>query len=364
MSPLIRFCIAVCICFFALGQTWATPRTVGYFCANCLDFDSAQQQAMQYAAPLECNTDDGFIDPDLELICGSEDRRVILGNHLTGQVFAFVVSRGNELPWPTTADAVSLNATETQVYETILNLRVDWENALEGGMTMPPEQSPQNGDDSCPSGTALDFLTRQGGQEQIENMITGVVSSNIDAYRDQQPWYSNFGVGVTIRGTGGRLRFPDGVDEGQSRYFVEFPISEVETPPFPDVLVYNLELQGVGGSGIAILDIEFVPESSRAAGSRLSQLFSANVEITNDCVLEKLGRLDDIGGNELRLGQGSGGGGALDPNNTFAPGGSSGGSSGGGASQSCVFDFFANGRYQYSFRAPCNSVRPNEEVDG
>lgn len=139
MSPFIRFCFAICFCSFALGQAWAAPKTVGYFCANCVDFRSAQQQAMQYAAPLECNSDEVFLDPNTELVCSSEDRRVVLGNHLTGQVFAFLVSRGNKFPWPTTADEVSLNSTETAVYQGILELRVDWENALKGGMTIQPE---------------------------------------------------------------------------------------------------------------------------------------------------------------------------------------------------------------------------------
>ncbi len=156
MSQLIRFCLAISIWFLALGQASAAPQTVGYFCANCVDFDSAQQQAIQYAAPLECNSDEVLIDPDSDLECSSEDRRLVLGNHLTGQVFAFLVSRGNEFPWPTTADAVSLNSTEIAVYEGILDLRVDWENALEGGMTIQPEQGVQDEGEICPFGTAID----------------------------------------------------------------------------------------------------------------------------------------------------------------------------------------------------------------
>ena len=358
MSPLIRFCIAICICSFASGQASAAPQTAGYFCANCVDFDSAQQQAIQYAAPLECNSDEVLIDPDSDLECSSEDRRVVLGNHLTGQVFAFLVSRGNEFPWPTTADAVSLNSTEIAVYEGILDLRVDWENALEGGMTIQPEQGVQDEGEICPAGTAIDYLTRPGGQAQLKDMITADVTANIEDYQDQSPWYSSgFGVGLTVLGTGGNLQFPEGGDEGESIYSIEFPISEIDDPPFLDVLVYQLELVGTGESGQAVLEIDFLQNASRAAGARLDELFAGNVEITDDCVLDKLGRLDDIGNSEISLG-----GSPLDSNNTFGTGGSSGGASGGSTSKMCIFDFFVNGVYQYSFRAPCDSAKDKEEI--
>lgn len=358
MSPLIRSCIAICICFFAWGQAGAASQTVGYFCANCVDFDSAQQQAVQYAAPLECNSDEVLIDPYSDLECSSEDRRVVLGNHLTGQVFAFLVTRGNEFPWPTTANAVSLNSTETTLYQGILDLRIDWENALRGGMTIQPEQGVQDEGEICPFGTAIDYLTRPGGQAQLKDMITADVTANIEDYQDHNPWYtSGFGVGLTVLGTGGNLQFPDGGDEGESIYSIVFPVSEVDDPPFNDVLVYDLQLNGVASDGQALLDIDFLPDSSRAAGARMDELFSGNVEVTNECVLERIGRLDDVGNNRFQAG-----GSALDPNNTFGTGGSSGGASGGSTSKMCIFDFFVHGVYQYSFRAPCDSVKDKEEI--
>jgi len=361
MSPFFRLLISICICCFASANAWAGPRTVGYFCANCLDFDSARQQAMQYAAPLQCNSEQVFIDPNTELACSAEDRRVILGNHLTGQVFSFLVSRGNKFPWLTTANAVALNATETEVYQTILDLRVDWENALKEGMTIEPEleQGLQTEGGSCPSGTALDFVTEIGGQSTIKNLITGVISSNLDDYRDKRPWYkSGFGVGLTILGTGGHLQFPEGIDEGKSRYIVEFPISEADRPPFSDILVYNLELIGNTSGGEAVLTIDFLPAASRVAGFRMDELFSGNVEITDECVLEKLGRMDDIGGNrQIRLG-----GTPLDPNNTFGTGGSSGATPGGGnTTKMCIFEFWVDGDLKNKWTAPCESADGDKE---
>ncbi len=189
-------------------------------------------------------------------------------------------------------------------------------------------------------------------------MITADVTENLEDYQDQSPWYtSGFGVGLTVLGTGGNLQFPEGGDEGESIYSIEFPISEIDDPPFLDILVYQLELNGVASDGQAILDIDFLQNASRAAGERLDELFAGNVEITDDCVLEKLGRLDDIGNSEIRLG-----GSALDSNNTFGTGGSSGGASGGGTSTMCIFDFFVNGEYQDSFRAPCDSAEDKEEI--
>lgn len=188
-------------------------------------------------------------------------------------------------------------------------------------------------------------------------MITLDVTNNIQKYQDKNPWYkSGFGTGLTILGTGGNLQFPDGSDEGESVYSVVFPNSEADDPLFRDVLVYELELRGTAADGQALLEIDFIQGASRAAGERLDELFSGNVEITNGCVLDKLGRLDDTGNSEIRLG-----GAALDPNNTFGTGGSSGGASDGSTTKMCIFDFYVNGVYQFSFRAPCDSADGDKE---
>lgn len=326
----------------AFGPVSATMQSKGYFCSNCVDVESARQQAMQYAAPLQCNSWEALNDPNVQLTCSSPDRKVILGNHITGQVYAFVVSRGSSMPWETTADPINLEANQQVVYETILALRVDWEAAVAGGMTMVPEASVDSEGSSCPKNTAFDFATKPGGQAFIKDQITHDVSNNIDDYRNQRPWYRNgFGVGVTIFGTGGSLQFPEGGEPGASNYLVNF--SRSESPgTINDVLVYELQLIGVNSvDGKAVLIIDFISEASRVGGSRFDELMTGNIKITNQCLLDKMEALDDSGVGQFQVG-----GAVLDPNSSFgaAPGGSTNGR--------CekIVEFWQDGRRIYVFR--------------
>jgi hypothetical protein len=333
----------------------AYQETSGFFCSNCLDVESARQQALQYAPSLDCNSREVLQNPAVPLTCSSVERRVVLGNHVTGAIFAFVVSRGDEAPWAAVARSVVLDSTEAEVYSTIVALRSDWDKALERGAVIDPEQGIHNERRSCPSGTALDHVLDPAGQAAIEEMITADVAENLEDYMDASPWYrSGFGVGVTVLGTGGSLQFPDDGNQGHSIYSVTFPQSEVATPNFDDVLVYELELLGVD-RGQPLLTIDFVEGASRVAGARLDLLKSADVEISNECVLEKLGRLDDTGGREIRQN-----GVAIDPEATFGAGASVSGAPGG--VRMCVYDFYVNGRYQFSFAAPCDAIKDKEEI--
>lgn len=345
---------------FAPGGSAAT---VGYFCANCVDAESARQQALQYAAPLICNSDDVFFDPSTPLVCRSDDRRVVLGNHLTGQVFAFDVTRGDTMPWAASAIVSPLDSAGQYAYGQVIGLRNDWDRFMSAGIVMSAAAAPTSTKSTCPTGTALDFALNPMGQFSMEEMITAEVSQNIDAYREQSPWYrSGFGVGVTVFGTGASLQFPDD-ETGIPVFSVEFPISEISNPNFQDMLVYELELRGVASSGQPILEISLVPGASRIIGARMDLVLAGEVDITDECVLDKLGSLDDGGSDSFRLG-----GLTVDPALSFGFGGGSGGPSGGGSGGMCTFDFYTNNRYQFSFRAPCDAVDDgaddDEEEDG
>lgn len=326
----------------AVGSASAATQTKGFFCSNCVDSESARQQAIQYAAPLQCNGTEALNDPNVQLTCSAPDRKIVLGNHLTGEVYAFVVSRGSSMPWETIADPIDLQPNEQVVYESILGLRVDWEAAVIGGMTMVPEASVDSEGSSCPKNTAFDFATKPGGQAFVMDRITDDVSNHIEDYRDQRPWYRNgFGVGVTVFGTGGSLQFPDGDNPAESMYLVNFSRSE-DPGTINDVLVYELRLVGVNPvDGKASLIIDFLPKASRVGGARFDQLMTGNIKITNRCLLDKLEALDDSGVGQFRVG-----GATLDPNSSFgaAPGGSTNGR--------CekIVEFWQDGRRLYVFR--------------
>lgn len=75
-------------------------------------------------------------------------------------------------------------------------------------------------------------------------------------------------------------------------------------------------------------------------------------------MLEKLATPDDSPSGEFQVG-----GIPLNSDGSVGTGGNgSGGPSDGSASNMCVYDFFVNGRYQYSFRAPCDAFETNDEI--
>lgn len=343
------------------NPAWAATETKGFFCSNCVDFESARQQAIEYAAPLSCSGDGLSLDPDSGLECFAPDRRVVLGNHLTGQVFAFIVTRDSDSPWAASADEFMLSPAEHEAYRKTLNFRKDWEALVAQGIELPPQLLIQDEGDDCPQGTALDAYFDNGRQKDIRAQISADVSAQLQEYKDNTPWFRKLSDGLTFgmvhKGVGVRLAVP-GSDNVEWVFAFTFQESEVGNLfNIPDRLVYEVvELAGMDGAGNTILSIDLREDLSRVAGAELDQFLSGKVDITNECVLTKLGHLDDNDSGSFRLG-----GALVDPNASFGTGGSSGGASGGSTTKMCIFDFFVNGRYQHSFTAPCDSADGDKE---
>lgn len=344
------------------GPAWAAPETKSFFCKNCVDFESARQQTLEYAAPVSCTGDPSILDPDSGHDCFAPDRRVVLGNHLTGQVFAFIVSRENDSPWAASADEILLSPAEREAYEETLNFRNLWEALVARGIDLPPQLIIQNGNGECPQETALDAYFDNGTQKDIRAQITADVSAQLREYQNDTPWLRKLADGLTFglvrNGVGVSFTVP-GSDDVQRIFPFPFQESEVgNLYNIPDVLVYEVvEISGMDGRGNATLTIDLREDQSRIAGAELDQFLAGKVDITNECVLEKIGAFDDARGKDFIIG-----GSTVDPTRTFGTGGSSGGASGGSTTKMCVFDFYVNGRYQFSFSAPCDSVGEKEEI--
>ncbi len=118
-----------------------------------------------------------------------------------------------------------------------------------------------------------------------------------------------------------------------------------------DRLVFSVRGIDMEGSGRAILTLE--PGASGIPGIRGDDFFDGR-EVTDPCALDVLALGDDHQGGEFLFRDG---GGLADPDQTFATGGGSGGggggASGGSTSPMCLYDWYSNDVYQFSFRAPC-----------
>lgn len=347
----------------ALGSTLISGvssaiETEGYFCGNCIDTESARQQAFQYAAPLVCNSGEVLIDPSTELVCRAEQRRVVLGNFLTRQLFAFRVSRSNSAPWAAEAIQVSLSPDEVAGYTKIFEFRADWEASVLSSPSLIPEASVNSDPSDCPTGTALEWAVKTGGRSRLKDEATARLSEDTEEHSESSPWYiPSIGVGARHKGVNFDFKWPkeDKSDEPVDEYRFYFaPRNELG---LLDVLVFNILSSQVDKAvGQAITELEFSESKSRAAGHNLEDLLAGDVVITDECALETLDQRESLGGSDLRVG-----GVPLNADGSVA-GGGSGGAGGGTPTRMCVFDFFVNGRYQYSFTAPCDSFKEKEEI--
>lgn len=332
-------------------------ETEGYFCSNCVDAESARQQAIQYAAPLVCNSGEVLIDPTTELVCHAEERRIVLGNFLTRQVFAFRVYRSDLVPWDTHAVPVTLTSDELSGYHLIFEFREDWENAVRAGIDMTGEiGATVNGDGlNCPTGTALDRAVRPGGISQLKDAATARLSTDTEDYSESTPWYiPDIGVGGRYKGVNLDLKWPrDGSSDEEVDEF-RFYFGPCDENGLLDVLVFNiLSSQVDSATKQAITDLEFSVSKSRAAGHNLKDLLEGKAVVTDECALNTLDQREVFGRSDLLVG-----GVPLNADGSVA-GNGSGGPSGG--ARLCIFDFYVNNKYQYSFTAPCDAFEEDKE---
>lgn len=346
------------LAFFSLMQSNVSTavETEGYFCSNCVDSESARQQAIQYAPPLVCNSAEVLSDPSVELVCRSEERRIVLGNYPTRQVFAFRVVRAESMPWETQADQVSLTNDEMSGYTLIFEFREDWEKAVLEGHAMSPEATVQNGSIECSQGTALDWIIKPGGIADLKNMVTLELSDVTGSYTNEIPWYvPGFGVGLNFKNINFNFQWPIGGDAPVDEYVMDWNRAN---NGLLDRIVFDISSGRGSSSGQAVVVLDLNLEKSRAAGFVAADLLSGDAVVDDECVLEKLDQRDVYGGSELRVG-----GAPLNPDGSVGTGGGSGGPSGGTPSRTCIFDFFVNDVYQYSFAAPCGAFE-KEQISG
>lgn len=338
---------------FLLPGISTAIETDAFFCSNCVDSESARQQAMQYAAPLECNSAEVLSDPSVELTCSSKELRIVLGNYLTREIFAFRVFRSSVLPWETQAVPISLSNDERTGYSLVFEFRKDWEDVVLAGLAMSPGASVLGESIECVDGTALDWLIKPGGVAALKNMATLELSDATGAYTNEIPWYlPSLGVGLIYKKINFSFQWPIGGDEPVDEYVIDFNRAN---NGMLDRVVFDIGSGRGSDSGQAIVELSLNRKKSRAAGFTAEDLLSGDAVVKDECALEKLDQRDVYGGSELRVGNEP-----LNPDGSVGSGGSGGGASGGTPTRLCVFDFFVNGRYQYSVTAPCEAFEKEE----
>lgn len=308
----ILFLIAFWSEAFPLGH----DEQVGYFCSSCTDVTSARQRALALAPSPNCDYGN---PPQLPPIsCQTTTRRVILGNHISGQKFAFLVTTDEMLASSVEAD--TLTSTEVELIDTIFDLRadwagIDWNQTVEDGTiragTMgriplytgyAAKQTSRDSD--CPVGTALDHVLNPALQAPLKDAITFEVMNRLSDYQGMNPRVRRLtGVGVTVPSGAGLSLQWENPDDNSFQASYGFPVSEVDSG-LTDVLVYDVELRGEH-NGQPLLHIGFDDQASRAAGTIVRDLLNgaATITVSDECVLEKLEEFNDAeNGSDIRVG--------------------------------------------------------------
>ncbi|MEX2498560.1 MAG: hypothetical protein WD397_06750 [Wenzhouxiangellaceae bacterium] len=370
------------------GPGWAGAKT-GWLCEACTSVEAAREQARQHAPALQCNTTVGdtgqpVLDPDGSFECQAPPaKQVVLANREIHQVYVFEVNwQLNGEIWEVVVTDSSLSAEYLDLAYTALDVTEAWSQAI---IDINDELATEAGINSvnsagkysagtmsdpepldCPQDTLLRTLMDQSKMDSLKRRLRTEIELEIDRI------ISDGGAGVdssSITVSRGGLTFGFNISEsgrpiptGIERMFTQREVNLNEDPPtgpgMPvldyDRLVFSARAVNMGDSSRAILTLE--PGASTILGLVGDDFFDGR-EVTDPCALDALALGDDHGQFRFRDG-----GGIADPEQTFGTGGGSGGASGGDTSRMCLYDFYSNDTYQFSFWAPCGSAGENEEI--
>ncbi|MBB6088225.1 hypothetical protein [Wenzhouxiangella marina] len=282
----------------------ASNDPLGLFCPQCYDLNSARLLAENHAPPGPSGPGCGGLSPDGEDEdthsgerasfggCQTPIRRVFLINQTSGQVFSFRVWQEGGLP---VAISEPLSSAESLVTDRIIELRVAWDELLQGmtiagdrplvaSYSRPAGSIRTTG--SCPEGTALDAVLDPAVMIQYEELIRLAAVQGLPPFNEGQSWVNNInGVGASAFGFGLSAQWEVGA---QTYYEFTFERSEVPTPNIPDQLIFEVEYLGnAPASGTPLLNIQFNRDLSRAAGQPARNLERGG-SYTNECVLAKI----------------------------------------------------------------------------
>lgn len=369
------------------NHAWASSKT-GWLCEPCTSVEAAREQARQHAPSLQCNTtvgDEPGLDPDATFECQAPPaKQVVLANREIHQVYVFEVTwQLNGGIWEVVVTNASLSAEYMDLAYTALDVTEAWSQAIidinhelatdagtnSTNSTGKHSDGTMSGSGSldCPQDTVLRTLMDQSKMDSLKRRLRTEIELEIDRI------ISDGGAGIdstSVSVSRGGLTFGFNISDsgrpiptGIERMFSQREVNLNENPPtgpgMPvldyDRLVFSARAVNMGNSSRAILTLE--PGASTILGIVGDDFFDGR-EITDACALDALALGDQHG--EFRFRDG---GGVADPEQTFGTGGGSGGTSGGSTSRMCLYDFYSNGTYQFSFWAPCGDG-DKEEIQG
>jgi len=364
-------------------QTTSYEET-GFFCSTCTTDASARQLALNAVPPPECDwgphgqvgeaiarsrdfaefrqavEDNLALDPWDMPECGAPLRQVVIGNHDTYQLFAYLVGWDQDAWEYAILQNVNLDSDQIEGYELLIDFRLHWEDFLSqpisiADLDMDVPAHYQLGawrDSDCPGTaepeTALDYALDPSLETLLKVYMRDHVTQNLEDFQESEPWVAGGTIGVVLRRI--PFSFNWAAPSNDPKSAIELIGPENEYGVSGDFLFYHVNLSGVSHAGEAIVSFERNDHKSIVLGVPPDDLLSGNVNVEdNPCVRDKLAnRADQEGDGEWRSRTG---GHTIDQSQLRGPERPPG--------PMCYVDFYQGGRLLYSFRVDCG--RTDEE---
>ena len=287
-------------------------------------------------------------------ICGAPERRVVIANPETSQLFAYIVLWSQQQWDYFIAQDVSLTQDEIAGYELLIDFVDDWRSFLEAPIylddiaTSQYSSSAVPANTGCPEGTALDFVLDPTLEVAAKQRMKADVTQNLSAYQDYDPSVTGGTIGLLFRRIPLTFNF-----SGPERDEIEFislvgPINEYGQPG--DELLYSVDLRGVNGAtGNPYVSFDLQIDESEVLGAPLDHLLSGDVNVEDSpCVREKLASVaEKFGDGEWRS---RSGGTRINPSDLR-------GAPASGSGPLCYVDFYQGGQRLYTFLVSCDRTR-------
>lgn len=347
---------------------------VGYFCATCTTDSKARQVALGSVPRPECDWDPHAVDngdtdssndqeridsgrapwPDRDELsgdlpqCRAPLRRVVIANHITNQLFSYLVGWNQDQWQYVILQQVQLNSDEADAYRRLIDFRLHWESILNEPLSLANVYSgnsaisTRGAGGGCPDGTALDYVLDPSLETQAKQQMRQHVSENLSDFQDNEPWVRGGTLGLIFRRIPVTLNLAPPDQSSLNSIALEGPLNEYGEPG--DVLLYHVELASVTTGGQAIVNFELLTEYSWVLSAPLDDVLSGNFDVEdNPCVRDKLATLaQNDGEGEWR----NSGGQRIDQSALRGPSLPPG--------PRCYVYFYQGGTLLYVFRVDCN----------
>ncbi|MCA1778697.1 MAG: hypothetical protein LC637_04745 [Xanthomonadaceae bacterium] len=271
---------------------------ISRFCPECVDETGARQKATTFAPPVQCDWPNARPElpiPD-DLVCHSSDLDVLLVNPLTGDLFAYrllfepQLNRHLVQTRVISPDEQEAAGITVEIYRELMVADFGGTTGAQG--VIQTRTPGTRNSTECPSGTALDHVLNPELRQWMIDELRTKWNEVLGPFNAREVGVTrNVGISASLGPVSlsvGWSSSPAPLDDVFVAGF-GFDSSEVERESDlnSDVITFIIHDARLVDHRF-VMDEDFSPELSRAAGRSVDRLLSGQTVIDNPCVIDKL----------------------------------------------------------------------------